>query len=138
MEEKLKKVNAILKKYHQEHLLAFYNELNKQEKIKENNEEVDTSINDELDRYIKEAKAKDIGYLNGDEPEEDDIQEKPAKKTTRKTTTKKVTTTKTGTKKTTSTKKASTTAKKTTTKKVEEKPKTTRKTTTRKTTKKED
>ena len=47
-----------------DHLLKKYEEELKGEAKEEN------SINDELDRYMKEAQANNIGYLNGDEPEE--------------------------------------------------------------------
>ena len=47
------------------------------------------SVEDELEKYIKEAQEKDIGYLNGDEPEtnkiEEDIKEEEKKTTTKKT-----------------------------------------------------
>ena len=83
--------------------------------------EIKQYIDDELDRYIKEANANTIGYLNGDE-------EEPVKKETKKTTTKKTTSSKKGSgttkaktstasKKTTSTKKTTKTPTKSETKK---------------------
>lgn len=42
-----------------------------QENIIEENEE-DAFIEDPLDRYIKEAQSKNIGYLNGDDPNEEE------------------------------------------------------------------
>ena len=39
-------------------------------------EEPRESIEDELDRYMKEAQKNDIGYLNGDGPKEKQTQKK--------------------------------------------------------------
>ena len=110
----------------------------KQEEPKSEEGEVVTQdyINYQLDKYIEEAEAKNIGYINGDDPEEI-VEEKP-KKTASKTTKKSSTgTKKTTTKKNTATKSAAkkTTSKTTkkTTAKTEEKPKTAKKTTAKRT-----
>ena len=79
------------------------------EESKEPIEGIEFFFDDNLDQYIKEAQKNDIGYLNGDEPEE----EKPKKTTTKKTSTK-TTSNKTETKKKAT--KTTSTAKKTTTK----------------------
>ena len=63
MENKLKKVNEILKKYHQEHLLDFYNILSQDEKENLIDEILATDFDTVITYYNQSMSAK---YISSD------------------------------------------------------------------------
>ena len=60
MDDKLKKAKEILKKYNQEHLLYFYNELSEEEKNKLINQILDINFEKIINLYINSKKNEDL------------------------------------------------------------------------------
>lgn len=63
MEDKLKLVKKTLEKYNQEHLLHFYNEISKEEKLKLINQILDTDFEQIINLYKDSKKSDDLSNI---------------------------------------------------------------------------